>query len=181
YPRGARRDPPRRLLRRPRQSPPSALRGTACDARGSRPDPRTDHRPPADRRYGGVLRIELCPAGLLLAAAVCQACSRAPSPPGPPGPTRPYKLGFTPFAYFPGEAAQRFTLSRIADDGDLIAYHIGDLGVPWPEALNDSFPYSADVMNRWNVLRSNLPAGHTAYLALNPINLRRDGLGDLWS
>jgi hypothetical protein len=62
----------------------------------------------------------------------------------------------------------------------MIAQHLGAYGVPWPEALDDAFPYNANLMAEWNTRRSRTKSGQKVYLALNAVNQSRNGVAGLW-
>ncbi|MDQ3148572.1 MAG: glycoside hydrolase family 97 catalytic domain-containing protein [Chloroflexota bacterium] len=76
------------------------------------------------------------------------------------------------------------TSRLIGANGDLVAYHF-DNGVPWVEALADTFasaepPYSANVREVWAQERAARPAGTKVAVAINPLGVPRNSLAPYW-
>jgi hypothetical protein len=114
------------------------------------------------------------------------ACGDSPASPGQPTPTpgagtRTYNLAFTPFPYLLNATALEYTFTQIGSDADMIAQHLESYGVPWPEAVTDTFPYNANLMSEWVLRKARTRGGHRVYLALNPMSQSRNGLASLWA
>jgi hypothetical protein len=65
-----------------------------------------------------------------------------------------------------------------ARDTDVINIHL-DHGVPWVEALADTFssstlPYSQSVRDMWTTVRAGIPSGHKIVVSLNPLGVPRN-------
>lgn len=91
------------------------------------------------------------------------------------GPARSFFMGFTPFPYDLTSAAVDDVYAKLANDADILAHHF-DNGIPWNEALVDSYPYSDHIMNDWSDRLLRMSSSHKIYVAVTPINLLRDGL-----
>lgn len=98
--------------------------------------------------------------------------------------TRTFRLGYTPSLFdFPTEASDYIAMidwlrNASATDTDIINIHM-DHGVPWVEALADTFasndlPYSQSVKDMWTNVRAEIPAGHKVVVSLNPLGVPRN-------
>jgi hypothetical protein len=95
--------------------------------------------------------------------------------------SREFYLGLTPFPFDASSVKKvEYVYNKIATDADLICHHF-DNGIPWDDALTDTYPYTAKVMEDWSFRKSHIPAGHKLYVAVTPINSMRDGLAPLWN
>jgi hypothetical protein len=101
--------------------------------------------------------------------------SRDPVTQPPSGPTRAFHLGFTPFPHDVNQAAIDFAYEKVSKEADLVAHHF-DNGIPWNEALADSYPYHQHIMDDWTQRKAKVPAGHKIYVAVTPISGARNGL-----
>lgn len=118
---------------------------------------------------------------VILIAAALTACGGSTSGGSPPTETRSFYLGFTPFPY--DFNSDPVVLNQIVDDvynkltvnADLVTHHF-DNGIPWNDALSDTFPYADHIMSDWQTRRDRTPVGHKKYLAITPINIDRNGL-----
>lgn len=113
-------------------------------------------------------------ASIAVLAVGFVSCSDSEKVTGSSGPARSFYLGFTPFPYDDGIAAQDYVYDRIAADGDIICHHF-DNGIPWPEALHGD-PFHVNVQGDWQNRRSRVPAGHKLLVTVTPINIDRDTL-----
>ena len=96
-------------------------------------------------------------------------------------PSRNYYMGLTPFPYdISGVDKVEYVYDRIQTDADLMAHHF-DNGIPWDDALADTYPYTTKIMEDWAFRKSHVPAGHKLYVAINPINSMRNGLAPFWN
>ncbi len=92
--------------------------------------------------------------------------------------TRPFHMGFT---RWPPEATLegiQHMNEFIETHGDLTAMHF-DGGIPWPEALADG-DYPEAVMNEWQWAKDSMPANHTLYVAITPLDTSRTALAEYW-
>lgn len=107
-----------------------------------------------------------------------------------PRDSRSFLLGFTthPYDHNPGGPLIDEVLDDIfataVSDGDLLAYHF-DGGVPWVEALGDTFtshapPYSDHVREVWEKHRTRRPAGMALAVSINPLGIPRTALAPYW-
>jgi len=98
--------------------------------------------------------------------------------------SRSFGLGFTPALYdFPTTAGDYaaeldWLQQTITTDATTVNLHL-DNGVPWVEALADTFessdlPYSPAVKAMWDSLRSHLPAGKKLLVSINPLGVPRN-------
>ncbi len=95
--------------------------------------------------------------------------------------SRSYYMGLTPFPYdISGMDKIEYVYSKIRTDADLMAHHF-DNGIPWDDALTDTYPYTTKIMEDWDFRKSRTPAGHKLYVAITPINSMRDGLAPVWN
>lgn len=95
--------------------------------------------------------------------------------------SREFYLGLTPFPFdVSGVEKVEWVYEKIADDADMIVHHF-DNGIPWDDALSDTYPYTTKVMDDWSFRKTHTPAGHELYVAITPINSMRDGLAPLWN
>ena len=87
----------------------------------------------------------------------------------------------TPFPFdISSESKVEWVYEKIVTDADMIVHHF-DNGIPWDDALADSYPYTTRIMDDWSFRKSHIPAGHKLYVAITPINSMRDGLAPLWN
>ncbi|MFH1501888.1 MAG: hypothetical protein ABIG03_02445 [Candidatus Eisenbacteria bacterium] len=119
-------------------------------------------------------------AAVFILAVALASCDALTGPGGIIG-FRTYALGFTTFPYAMTTEAVLDTWTVIATDGDMAVLHY-DGGVPWQEAL-DGAGYPDNFANDLEFSSNMIPGGHVTYLAVTPINNRRNGLalnrGDL--
>ncbi|MBN2158077.1 MAG: hypothetical protein JW807_01685 [Spirochaetes bacterium] len=95
--------------------------------------------------------------------------------------SRNYYLGLTPFPFDISSVDKvEYVYDKIRADADMIVHHF-DNGIPWDDALADTYPYTAKVMDDWAFRKSHIPAGHRLYVAVTPINSMRDGLAPDWN
>lgn len=95
--------------------------------------------------------------------------------------SREFYLGLTPFPFDVSSIRKvEYVYTKIATDADLICHHF-DNGIPWDDALSDTYPYTAKVMDDWSYRKSHIPDGHKLYVAITPINSMRNGLAPLWN
>jgi hypothetical protein len=95
--------------------------------------------------------------------------------------SREFYLGLTPFPFDMSSVRKiEYVYDRIATDADLICLHF-DNGIPWDDALADTYPYTAKIMDDWSYRKSHIPDGHKLYIAITPISSMRDGLAPLWN
>ena len=95
--------------------------------------------------------------------------------------TRSFHMGLTPFP--PDFSDDTALLSQIVDEvynklainGDMVSHHF-DNGIPWNDALNNTFPYTPHIMSDWQNRLDRTPANHKKYIAITPINPDRNGL-----
>jgi hypothetical protein len=98
-----------------------------------------------------------------------------------PTETRSFAMGFTPFPYDysndPTTAAAILdnVYASLANTADLVTHHF-DNGIPWSDALSDTYPYNPHIMDDWQARRNKSPAGDKVYVAITPINSDRNGL-----
>jgi alpha-glucosidase len=108
----------------------------------------------------------------------------------PPLTSRSFLLGFTPALYDHNPGGPLIpevldTLSRdIATRADFVAFHF-DGGIPWPEALADTFasaepPYSQNLRDWWAAHRAVTPPGARVLVAINPLGIPRSVLAPYW-
>ena len=98
-----------------------------------------------------------------------------------PEPTRTFHMGMTPFP--PGFSNDTGELTQIVDEvynklsinTDMVTHHF-DNGIPWNDALANTFPYDNHIMSDWQLRLDKTPNGHKKYIAVTPINLSRNGL-----
>ncbi|MBI5545495.1 MAG: hypothetical protein HY901_16540 [Deltaproteobacteria bacterium] len=93
---------------------------------------------------------------------------------GPADVASRYAVGFTPFPYALGTAAQDFVYEKLASEANITAHHLDD-GVPWPESLGGQ-PYHPNVVDEWQERKSRTPVGHKVFLAVTPLDTDRRGL-----
>lgn len=121
---------------------------------------------------------------LLLILACLGACGSDGGGGNTSTPTRSFAMGFTPFPYDystdPTTAAMIIdnVYTDLANNTDLVAHHF-DNGIPWNDALNDTYPYDAHIMNDWQTRRDKTPPDDKIYVAITPINSDRNGLAML--
>ncbi len=87
---------------------------------------------------------------------------------------RTFALGFTDFPHAPGADGLLAAYEALSIDTDMTALQFDD-GIPWQEALDGreyAGPYGIELGARVALL----PDGHTRYVAISPLNPRRDGL-----
>lgn len=84
-------------------------------------------------------------------------------------------LGMTPLPPSYSIADLNDVYSKLSTNTNLIAHHFDD-GIPWNEALTDTYPYDNHIMNDWSTRKTKTPAGHKVYVAVTPISFSRDGL-----
>ncbi|HEX4925872.1 MAG TPA: hypothetical protein VFV50_17395 [Bdellovibrionales bacterium] len=84
-------------------------------------------------------------------------------------------LGFTPLPPSVNPADQDLIYSRMATNSNIVAHHF-DNGIPWNEALANTYPYHSNIMNDWSARKTKTPAGHKVYVAVTPIDGPRSGL-----
>ncbi len=118
----------------------------------------------------GVTRV--VSLALLLAGAVLLASCGEIVGAGASG--RTFVMGFTPFPHANSTQAVLDAWDVIAVDADLAVIH-EDGGIPWQEAL-DGDPYPASYESWLDFQASNVPIGHTVYVAVTPISGDRTGL-----
>lgn len=118
-----------------------------------------------------VTRRGMCAAILSATLIVVSSCGKSSTTEN----GRPYFLGFTPFPYDIGAGPLAYSYDQITKNADLIAHHF-DNGIPWNEALTDSYPYSENIMSDWQMRKDSAPAGHKVYVAVTPIDSPRSGL-----
>ncbi|MEQ1876798.1 MAG: hypothetical protein ABL958_09130, partial [Bdellovibrionia bacterium] len=94
--------------------------------------------------------------------------------PTPRPPEKTY-LGFTPLPPSLAPADQDLVYSRFGADANITAHHF-DVGVPWNEALIDTYPYDTHIMRDWGDRLAKTPPSHKIYVAVTPINFERNGL-----
>ena len=82
-----------------------------------------------------------------------------------------WPIDFTP------EAVDK-TYAFIGQHADMVGQHI-DKGIPWPEAFEGK-PFHEKVQEWIDYAANRLP-GKRVYLAVSPINSRRNGLNDYWA
>jgi hypothetical protein len=98
--------------------------------------------------------------------------------------SRSFGLGFTPALYdFPATAEEYSAMldwieQTITTDATTVNFHL-DHGVPWVEALADTFasadlPYSPALVAMWQSLRSHLPQGKKLLVSINPLGVPRN-------
>lgn len=91
-----------------------------------------------------------------------------------PSQTRSFDLGFSRWP----PAATQMAIERLnaflIRHADMTLIHL-DSGVPWPEALADE-PFSSHVQNDWRSNKEAVPADHKLFVAITPLNNKRDGL-----
>jgi hypothetical protein len=98
--------------------------------------------------------------------------------------SRSFGLGFTPALFdFPPTINEYAAMldwiqQTITTDATTVNFHL-DNGVPWVEALTDSFsstdlPYSPALQASWSSLRSHLPAGKKLLVSINPLGVPRN-------
>lgn len=96
------------------------------------------------------------------------------------GPPRPL-MGFTSFPYDVSQQAVDDTYSFIANNADLITFHL-DNKVPWPEALAGNDQYHPNVIAEIDAMIANIPPGHSVYVSTTPQNTARAAaLADYWA
>jgi len=96
-----------------------------------------------------------------------------------PEPTRSFQMGFTLWPYAATNEAVQDVYQRVQDHGDIVAHHLQG-GIPWSEALTNG-PYPPAVVNEIQGRRSAMRADQAIYLALNSLNMARDGLPPYWA
>ena len=74
--------------------------------------------------------------------------------------------------------------AKIGGEADIVNLHL-DEGVPWVEALADTFtsanpPYSSHLMGTWSLLKHHLPPGHDLIVSINPLGIPRELLANYW-
>lgn len=113
-------------------------------------------------------------AGSIVAASLLltASCGGLVGPEG--GYPRTYALGFTDFPHNLGTLAIDAVWNLIATDGDLAVVTF-DEGVPWQQALDEE-PYPPSFQGTVDDKRFRVPSGHVVFLAVTPINERRNGL-----
>ena len=129
----------------------------------------------------------------LMACALVLSCDSAPGDDAPAlalagpaadaayPPSREFYMGLTPFPFdMSGVRKIEYVYDKIATDADMIVHHF-DNGIPWDDALLDTYPYAARIMDDWSYRKSHIPAGHKLYVAITPISSARDGLAPLWN
>lgn len=121
---------------------------------------------------------------LLLILACLSACGSGGGSSNTSTPTRSFAMGFTPFPYdYSTDPTTAATIidnvyTDLANNTDLVAHHF-DNGIPWNDALNDTYPYDAHIMSDWQTRRDKTPPGDKIYVAITPINSDRNGLAKL--
>jgi len=85
-------------------------------------------------------------------------------------PSRPFRMGFTGFAYDITPPAVAASRKFCRENGDIICHHIE--GVPWTESLTDQ-PFPEKFLSEWNDKKLSTPPNGKVYLAISP------GRGDL--
>jgi len=88
--------------------------------------------------------------------------------------TRPFRMGFTPFAWDLDENAARTSLEFVNKFGDIVCHHF-DGGVPWVEALEDK-PFPAEMQKDWDRRVAGAQPRVKVYLAVTPLNNVRTGM-----
>ncbi len=107
-----------------------------------------------------------------------------------PPSSRSFLLGMTPHPYDlnPGgpliEEVMDNMFAAIGNDVDLVAHHF-DNGVPWTEALADTFsspelPYSAHLKDSWAKHRDRHPPGIAVAVSVNALGIPRNVLAPYW-
>jgi hypothetical protein len=91
---------------------------------------------------------------------------------------RSFAMGFTPFPYAVSQAAVDDVYAKLGTDADIVAHHFDD-GIPWNDALVDTYPYDNHIMNDWAQRLAKTAAGHMKYVAVTPISLDRNALAPL--
>ena len=97
--------------------------------------------------------------------------------------SRPFKLGFTPFPYDFTTEASDWTYNAIANDGDMILYHL-DNGVPWDEALAGDNQYPPTVLEEINDMKTrklNTLPNHKLYVSTTAQASNRTSLAGYWN
>ena len=120
-------------------------------------------------------------AALLFVLAGCSGPTAAPEPQGPNAPVpsgRVFRMGFTPWPYDATPQAVDDVYDKIGRHGDLTVHHL-DAGVPWPEAAAGQ-PYHPAVEAELGSRIARSPSDRPLYLAIAPLNSRRNGLADYW-
>jgi len=103
---------------------------------------------------------------------------------------RSFRLGLSshPYDHVPGQLQMDSVLdgiyAHVEANADLVLHHF-DNGVPWPDALFDTFssavpPYGAELMNVWSRRRARRPAGVGVIVAINPLGVPRGLLASYW-
>jgi hypothetical protein len=90
-------------------------------------------------------------------------------------PPRAAYVGFTPLPYGLTSDSQTWTYTTLNQDGDITAHHF-DNGIPWNEALSDTYPYAPNIMNDWALRKANTPAGRKVYVAVTSTDGARQHL-----
>ncbi|MDC3962567.1 hypothetical protein KEG38_52605 [Polyangium jinanense] len=90
-------------------------------------------------------------------------------------------MGFTPFPYDITEAAVLDVYDKLAQEGDLYAFHTLS-GVPWVEAGQGLGldGYGQSVKDAWAFQKAHIKPDHKIYLGLTPLDDSRSKMADYW-
>jgi hypothetical protein len=94
--------------------------------------------------------------------------------------SRSFFMGFTPWQYSWIEEKMATIYKTIQDHGDIIAHHLDD-GIPWPEAFKQK-TFHANVEEKLAFRLKQIDHNrHKIYLAVTPLNFKRDGIAGYWA
>ena len=99
----------------------------------------------------------------------------------PPEPTRAFHMAMTPFPPDfnddPGLLTQivNEVYNKLSTNTDMVAHHF-DNGIPWNDALTNTFPYNNHIMSDWQFRLDSTPSGHKKFIAITPIGPTRDAM-----